>query len=527
MRLRHPGLAATLIRRGRTIARKGGRPRPCRNGGRSPDFEGLAGSGDEPDVFRTVCVRGEQALILDLPLDQQLFAALEERSGIHVLATREIPKEMKGQAERPTLVEIEDDEKPGLRVELGASDDEVRQLARGGAARAPRLGDGQEGDAAPDRSASAAFDLLRRLSPRVVDDEAQTRSLAEILVLALGVVGFVFLVVYAVALAWACCSRARSPAASTRSTSAPSACARATSARASRSQSRDQLGELAESFNMMAGGIEDLLRERAEKERLEEELRIARQIQMSLLPASRAVTMPGLRIAALCLPAAEVGGDYYDLLPLSRHAPGRAGGRRLGQGHVGRALHGRAEGPGALALADLRVAGPLLGEANRILAANMDSRSFITMTYAVVDVAARTMRYARAGHNPLIQLEAQLGRDAGARPRRASASASTGASASRRSSRRRRCPWTKGDMFLFFTDGLSEAMNAEAELFGERPAARHPEGDAKASRRGDLKERILAEIRALRGRGRPARRHDPRDPEGGMTARSWHVAWAA
>ena len=49
-------------------------------------------------------------------------------------------------------------------------------------------------------------------------------------------------------------------------------------------RSRDQLGELAESFNVMARGIEDLLRESAEKERLEEELRIARQIQMSLLP---------------------------------------------------------------------------------------------------------------------------------------------------------------------------------------------------------------------------------------------------
>ena len=51
----------------------------------------------------------------------------------------------------------------------------------------------------------------------------------------------------------------------------------------------------------------------------------------------------------------------------------------------------------------------LLCEANRILAANMDSRSFVTMTYAVVDTAARRMRYARAGHNPMIHLEARTG----------------------------------------------------------------------------------------------------------------------
>ncbi len=49
-------------------------------------------------------------------------------------------------------------------------------------------------------------------------------------------------------------------------------------------RSRDQLGELAESFNLMTTSIQDLLRQSAEKERLEEELRIARQIQMSLLP---------------------------------------------------------------------------------------------------------------------------------------------------------------------------------------------------------------------------------------------------
>ena len=66
----------------------------------------------------------------------------------------------------------------------------------------------------------------------------------------------------------------------------------------------------------MSRGIQQLMREQAEKERLEEELRIARQIQMSLLPGEGLVSVPGVRIAALCLPAAEVGGDYYDLLPL-------------------------------------------------------------------------------------------------------------------------------------------------------------------------------------------------------------------
>ena len=67
----------------------------------------------------------------------------------------------------------------------------------------------------------------------------------------------------------------------------------------------------------MTGSIEGLLQTAAEKKRLEEELRIARAIQMSLLPTGP-LDVPGLGITALCVPAREVGGDYYDFF----HLPG-------------------------------------------------------------------------------------------------------------------------------------------------------------------------------------------------------------
>ena len=86
-------------------------------------------------------------------------------------------------------------------------------------------------------------------------------------------------------------------------------------------ESRDQLGELADSFNQMTGSIENLLQTAAEKKRLEEELRIARQIQMSLLPRGP-LDFRGIGVTALCVPAREVGGDYYDFF--------RVGERRLG-----------------------------------------------------------------------------------------------------------------------------------------------------------------------------------------------------
>ncbi len=109
--------------------------------------------------------------------------------------------------------------------------------------------------------------------------------------------------------------------------------------------SDDQLGELAGSFNQMTGSIEGLLQTAAEKKRLEEELRIARVIQMSLLPRGP-LDVPGLAITALCVPAREVGGDYYDFFHLPGERLGVLIADVVGQGHVGGALHGGAQGDG-------------------------------------------------------------------------------------------------------------------------------------------------------------------------------------
>ena len=66
----------------------------------------------------------------------------------------------------------------------------------------------------------------------------------------------------------------------------------------------------------MTGSIEDLLRQAAEKKRLEEELRIARDDPDVAAAARPARGARALEVSALCVPAREVGGDYYDFLPL-------------------------------------------------------------------------------------------------------------------------------------------------------------------------------------------------------------------
>ena len=233
---------------------------------------------------------------------------------------------------------------------------------------------------------------------------------------------------------------------------------------------RDQLGELAQSFNSMTASIEDLLVQKAQKERLEQELRIARGIQMSLLP-QEALNVAGLSFAGHCEPAREVGGDYYDFWAIDDHRFGLLIADVAGKG-TSAALY-MAELKGIVLSYSQSHDSPrqLLIDANRIISNHLDTQRFITMTYGVVDVRARTLTYARAGHCPLIRLPG---------PNALSPSAEVLAPDGlvlglkiddgemfARLLEEATVPIAQGDVFLLYTDGLTEAMNPAGDFFGE------------------------------------------------------------
>src|SRR5262249_24475867 len=105
-----------------------------------------------------------------------------------------------------------------------------------------------------------------------------------------------------------------------------------------------------------------------------------------------------------CVPAREVGGDYYDFLPLDDQRLGVLIADVSGKG-TSAALY-MAELKGLMLSLSRIHTSPreLMMTANRIIANNLDARSFITMTYAVIDLAARTMTYPRAGPTPLMRV---------------------------------------------------------------------------------------------------------------------------
>lgn len=232
-------------------------------------------------------------------------------------------------------------------------------------------------------------------------------------------------------------------------------------------RTRDQLGDLAESFNSMTASVRDLLQQVGEKKRLEEELRIAHEVQMSLLPRDT-VTVPGLDITGACIPAREVGGDYYDVI--------RLGERRLGV--LVADVSGKGT-PAAFYMAELKglvlslsrvheSPRQMLIEVNRLLSGNMESGRFVTMMYAVVDTGRNVLTCARAGHGPLIHV---AGAGGGARvvaPEGLIAGLAGFEQRFEAIIEEETRAIDSGDLIALYTDGVTEAMNSDEEQFGEQ-----------------------------------------------------------
>lgn len=237
-----------------------------------------------------------------------------------------------------------------------------------------------------------------------------------------------------------------------------------------RVRSRDQFGALASSFNSMVENIEELLEQKVVKERLQQELQIARDIQTSLLP-SETLRRGDVTLAAACRPAREIGGDYCDFFPLDEDRIGLLVADVSGKG-ASAALY-MAELKGLMLALSKTHQSPraLLGEVNRVLSANIGRTSFVTMTYAVLDLRERTLTHARAGHTPLIHLRA-----GDAFPRTRLLAPEGLVLGVRMESVRQRfegmlkeqtISLSPGDVVVMFTDGISEAMNGLRDLYGE------------------------------------------------------------
>jgi sigma-B regulation protein RsbU (phosphoserine phosphatase) len=240
----------------------------------------------------------------------------------------------------------------------------------------------------------------------------------------------------------------------------------------------DQLAELGTSFNIMAGNLERLLQAEKERQRLQAELEIAREVQSQLLP--KPITSFGsLRLACVCNAARMVSGDYFDYQPVSDGRLALALGDVAGKGisaallmatlqsamrsqlrqcveaaEAAAAGQGAGYGPPAISTARL------VSNLNQQIYASTAPEKYATFFFSVYDEGTSELVYTNAGHlPPLLVRDGRVERlDTNGMVVGCFAGAKYGES---------RIRLEPGDLLVCYTDGVTEPENAYGEMFGE------------------------------------------------------------
>lgn len=192
---------------------------------------------------------------------------------------------------------------------------------------------------------------------------------------------------------------------------------------------------------------------------LKEEMRMAREIQINLLP-DHIPDIPGYQIAAINIPAKSVGGDYFDFLSLSENKMGFCIGDITGKGM-----------PAAMLMANLQATfrsqgliyedcSRCLQGTNKMLYRSTESTKFATFFYGILDIQQSTICFANGGHDaPLLFHKNNAPKHLDATGLLMGVMADTEYS-------EQHVTLEPNDILVLYTDGITEAMNQQGELFG-------------------------------------------------------------
>jgi serine phosphatase RsbU (regulator of sigma subunit) len=237
-----------------------------------------------------------------------------------------------------------------------------------------------------------------------------------------------------------------------------------------------------------------LIAQSLERERYRQEMMVAQEMQKRLLP-QKFPSSQSFEIAAMSEPSTEVGGDYFDFVNLSHGRVGVVVGDVSGKG-VSAAFY-MAEVKGIFQSLSMLSNSPreLLIRANHALIGSLEKKAFVSLMYAIVDVEKSTLELARAGHCPMIHISGN-NRDM-VRPSGLGLGLTDGEIFDN-ATEEKTIRLQKGDLCLFYTDGITEARNEAGDEFGyERLMSIAAEIRNQSAR--EIQDRILSEIRAYCG----------------------------
>ncbi len=229
----------------------------------------------------------------------------------------------------------------------------------------------------------------------------------------------------------------------------------------------DEIGEIAHAFNEITEKFRKSQVNLAEQERLQKEMQVAQEIQHTLLPSSFP-EIEGYEIASYYEAAREVGGDYFDFVEVDKDTLGIVVADVSGKGV-----------PGSLIMTMIRTAlrteargnknaADVLARVNDFVINDMKRGMFVTVFYVILDSHNRTINYASAGHNPMILYRAQTNKSFYLNPRGFPIGLNLpDKTLFRKSIESDTIHLKEGDVLIAYTDGVTEAMNAQRDKFGE------------------------------------------------------------
>jgi serine phosphatase RsbU (regulator of sigma subunit)/predicted ester cyclase len=256
-------------------------------------------------------------------------------------------------------------------------------------------------------------------------------------------------------------------------------------------------GKIAEEWREGSGVLEltraRLEKEIGERERVDQELRVARRIQHTSLP-EEVPQLEGWQISPFYQPAREVGGDFYDFHLLSEGRLGLVVGDATGKGVPAALVMSTTLGMLQLAARALDSPSPggVLEQVNEALLARIPSSMFVTCFYAILEPESGTLSYANAGHDlPYLWHSGQCeelrarGMPLGLMPQM--------------SYEEKEIVFQEGAIALFYTDGLVEAHDPQREMFGfarlQALVSEHSEEERS------LEKALLEEMYSFVGKG--------------------------
>ncbi len=203
-----------------------------------------------------------------------------------------------------------------------------------------------------------------------------------------------------------------------------------------------------------------LQEEAIEKKRLESELELARKIQMSLLPKPHH-KIPKLDIDSYFLSTDKVGGDYYDYFIIDDNRIGIVLADVSGHGPPAALMMTMLKGILHSIASNFVSADLVLKEINSIFSRIAPPEMFVTMMFLVFDLENRELQFSNAGHTPLLYFSSESNRYEEVKLKGCAVNLSINSNFIVKE-----IPVNKDDLFIIYTDGITEAINDKTEMFG-------------------------------------------------------------